>query len=67
MIYELYVMIKDTVSLSDNITRIKGGHGGTWCYAWSLDGAKNDQNLKRRMKYQYILINLLIKLYERRY
>ena len=26
---------------SDNITRIKGGqHGGTWCYAWSLDGAK---------------------------
>ena len=26
---------------SDNITRLKGGaHGGTWCYAWSLQGAK---------------------------
>ena len=26
--------------ITQNITKINGNHGGTWCYAWSLQGAK---------------------------
>ena len=27
--------------ISNNLVRLNGGrHGGTWCYAWSLQGAK---------------------------
>ena len=31
---------KNCREVSPNITKINGNHGGTWCYAWSLRGAK---------------------------
>ena len=30
---------KNCREITPNITKINGNHGGTWCYAWSLQGA----------------------------
>jgi len=31
---------EDCKPVSENLTRLGGEHGGTWCYAWSLQGAR---------------------------
>jgi len=33
--------------VSDNLVKLNGNHGGTWCYAWSLRGAKKMMKLMK--------------------